>query len=436
MSSELVTLNIYNQNGFGIIGSQLENENSVENIIKRVNEENRKKDEERKRLKKQEAIKNLKYVSVPTSSKNNLLKSNGFYESGDKATVCAPRLAITPSTKLDDFDYSSVLNSDDYVSAGTSLTDLFTESGLLSSINITIGENRYTTLSDLVVESQIYNNTTSYTRGGNSGATLLPMDVLTMSNAKIDIALFVVEVYDSNMKLCDKCEITLPNGEVVGGNYNADVPVDFDFENAEILSTAKDTNGNVYTLKEGWKLGQVSKFLTSNMLEPTNISTYSSSQKDPNYESGNRGLVLEKPIESNVYKVQRHTSNIPAVSTGNLKAFTCYVKGFLVFNTNTKSDSPVDDPYHANMIWLEVPTQVNIAISDNKYTVNIGEIIDTSSAAVNNSITLQTKKFGETAIAYLPTDSDFYKNNFPDTSYDITGVTVSIHSLSKYYSPE
>lgn len=430
MSSELVTLNIYKQNGFGVIGSQLDDENSIANIVSRTIAENKRKEEEQLKEKQREAMAKMAFKSFPTSSVANLMPINGFYSNGENVTITPHKADITPSPTLNEFDYKS-LSTSEYSAAGTALSNMITTS-LFNPINITIGEERYTTLTDLTVQGKTYKDTTMYNRGSasSSAATLLPMDLITLSNTTVDIGLLVVEVYNTTFKLNDRCEVTLTtNPDTLGGNSYSDAPLNFKFDNGEVVATAKDTNGNVYSIKSGYTIGQFVDYLEDDVLPPTNMSEYTTSNPNPNYECGKKEIVLEKPVESSVYRPVKHTSNIP--TEGNaLCAFSCYVKGFLIFNTNTKDNS---DQYHTNMIWLEVPILVNVTKEDNKYKVAIGELITTSVSAENGSIAVNVNAFGENSIAYLPTESLFYESNFGSNVVH-SDMTLAIQSLCKYYS--
>ena len=433
MSSELVTLNIYKQNGFGVIGSQLDDENSIANIVSRTIAENKRKEEEQLKEKQREAMAKMAFKSFPTSSMTNLLPISGFYATGENVKIAPHKAGITPSATLNGFDYTSISDSD-YAAAGTTLSNMIT-TNLFNPINITIGANRYTTLADLAVEGTTYKDTTKYNRGSasSSGAILLPMDLITLSNTTVDIGLLVVEVYDTTFKLNDRCEVTFTGTvdttvDTLGGNDYSDAPLNFNFDSGEVVATAKDTNGNVYSVKSGYKIGQFVDYLEDDVLPPINMSEYTTSSANPNYECGKKEIVLEKPVESSVYRPVKHTSNIPDKGTA-LCAFSCYVKGFLIFNTNTKDNN---DQYHTNMIWLEVPILVNVTKEDSKYKVTIGELITTSESADNGSIKINVNAFGENSIAYLPTESNFYKNNFSNVVHN--NMTFAIQSLCKYYS--
>ena len=432
MSSELVTLNIYKQNGFGVIGSQLDDENSIANIVSRTIAENKRKEEEQLKEKQREAMAKMAFKSFPTSSMTNLLPINGFYSTGENVAITPHKAEITPSTTLNEFTYRS-LSASDYAAAGTTLFNMITQN-LFNPINITIGEARYTKLDDLAVQGKTYKDTTMYNRGSSSssGATLLPMDLITLSNTTVDIGLLVVEVYDTTFKLNDRCEVTFTGTvDTLGGNSYSDAPLNFKFDSGEVVATAKDTNGNVYSIKSGYKIGQFVDYLEDDVLQPTNMSEYTTSKANPNYQCDKKEIVLEKPVESSVYRPIKHTSNVP--TEGNaLCAFSCYVKGFLIFNTNTNTGE-TNDQYHTNMIWLEVPILVNVTKEDDKYKVAIGELITTSVSANNGSIAVNVNAFGENSIAYLPTESDFYKNNFGSNVVH-SGMTLAIQSLCKYYS--
>ena len=359
----------------------------------------------------------------------NLLPINGFYATGENVAITPHKDVVAPSTVLNEFTYSS-LSESDYAAAGTALSGMIT-TNLFNPINITIGEARYTTLTDLTVSGETYKDTTTYNRGSSSssGATLLPMDLITLSNTTVDIGLLVVEVYDTTFKLNDRCEVTFTGTvDTLGGNSYSDAPLNFNFDSGEVVATAKDTNGNVYSIKSGYKIGQFVDYLEDDVLPPTNMSEYTTSNPNPNYNCGKKEIILEKPVESSVYRPIKHTSNIPDKGTA-LCAFSCYVKGFLIFNTNTKDNS---DQYHTNMIWLEVPILVNVTKEDSKYKVTIGELITTSESADNGSIKINVNAFGENSIAYLPTESNFYKNNFSNVVHN--NMTFAIQSLCKYYS--
>lgn len=443
MASELITLDVYNQNGFGVIGTQLEGEFSIGNIIASREEKRRKAEEKAEEDRKKKAFANIKFKSVPTSSERRLL-SGDTYQSEKKVDIVKPRSAINASYKLNDFQYSSAFDSSDYSAAGTTLSNLVIStsgtSDILSGINITVKGTNITALTDLVDTDKVYVNTTTYQRTTANKATLLPMDLLTLSNAKADIGLLVAEVYtkqaNGNFKLEDNCEITLGNEHVLGGNYNKDYPKEI-VGSGEKMSTARDNNGNVYVIKEDVDFGKIADFLTDNMIEPTNVSKADGKNpnRDPNFQSVN-DIVLEKPTESGMYVSKKHTTNLPEPpsGTGVLCGFECYVKGFLIFNTNTAS---VDDSFHANMVWLEVPTLVSVTKTTDAetYTVKIGEIIASeTTAAANGSLKISTVKFND-VVAYLPTESDFYEKNF-ETKMEMTNTTLYIQSLSKYYPTE
>lgn len=445
MASELITLDVYNQNGFGVIGTQLEGEFSIGNIITKREEKRRKAEEQAEEQRKKEAFANIKFKSVPTSSDRQLL-SGDMYQSDNDVKIVAPRLDSNLSYALSDFDYSTALSSADYVAAGTSLASLVlaspggtASSEILKGINITINETAITEFSKLVVNSAVYVNTTGYTRSEANKATLLPMDVLTLSGEKVDIGLVVVEVYskteNNSLKLEETCEITLKNDLVLGGNYNSDTPTTLE---EEVLSTACDTKGNVYVVKRGVEKRTITDFLTNKVLEPTNVSTYlgENPNRNPSFKASSDGIIMEKPIESNVYMAPKHKVNLPVApdGTGALCGFECYVKGFLVFNTNTVTGSL----YNTNMVWLEVPTLVSVTktAGADTYTVKIGEIITSgATAAANGSMSISTVGFGLDVVAYLPTESGFYENNFK-TSLTIEGATLSIQSLAKYFEEE
>lgn len=435
MASELISFGVYNTNGFNVIGSNIEGEFQINNIMTMK----KKQKEERERKEKMKNQKPIKFTSVPTTSTRQMMQGEAFRQSEKSANIVPSRKDITPTNKLNDFDYHTALSNTDYVSSNVNFPDIFIDSNgvsdILTGINITINSTAITELSNLVVSSVVYDDTTTYTRGGN--VTLLPMDIVSLSSGSIDIGIFVVEVFSANtttdnFKRESGCEITIPGDVVLGGNYDADESETIP-DNGEILSMAKDTNGNVYAIRQGYEIGRVRSFLTDGILEPTNMSTYSGVNDVPNYGNGKHEIVLEKPEESNLYKIKRHTINLPTNEDNTyISSFKCYVKGFLTFNTDSDSGT---DVHHVTTIWLDVPTLISVTKTEgaDTYIVNIGEIITSdTTAAENTNLTIKTVPFNSNATAYLPTDSTFYKKNF-ETPLELDGCTLYIHSLKKYY---
>lgn len=443
MASELISFGVYNTNGFNVIGSNIEGEFQINNIMTMK----KKQKEERERKEKMKNQKPINFMSVPTTSTRQMMRGEAFHQSEKNANIVLPRMAITPTNTLNGFDYHIAVNTattNDYGSSNTSFPNIFiSDSGtsdILKGINITINNTNINALSSLTaVSDHVYLDTTDYTRGGD--VTLLPMDVISLSNDKVDIGIFVVEVFSaqtttSNFKRESGCEITVPGNPdniVLGGNYDADEDETIP-DIGEILSMAKDTNGNVYAIRQGCYFGKVRTFLTDGILEPTNTSTYSGVNDVPNYGNGKHEIVLERPEESDLYRLERHTVNLPT-NDGNtyISSFECYVKGLLTFNTD---DATTPENHHVTTIWLDVPTLISVTKTESSetYIVNIGEIITSgTTAAANGSLAIKTVPFDPTSTAYLPTESTFYQNNFT-TALELNNCTLRISSLKKYYS--
>lgn len=436
MASELISFGVYNTNGFNVIGSNIEGEFQINNIMTMK----KKQKEERERKEKMKNQKPINFMSVPTTSTRQMMRGEVFHQSEKSANIVLPRMAITPTNTLNDFDYHTALDNSDYAASEANFPNIFIDSDggsdILKGINITIKNTVITELSNLVVSGVVYDDTTTYTRGEN--VTLLPMDVISLSNSSVDIGIFIVEVFSASTTTVDfkresGCEITIPGNVVLGGNYDADESETIP-DNGEIFSMAKDTNGNVYAIRQGREIGRVRSFLTDGVLEPTNMSTYSGVNDVPNYGNGKHEIVLEKPEESNLYKLERHTVNLPT-NDGNtyISSFECYVKGFLTFNTESASGS---DVHHVTMLWLDVPTLVSVKKTEgaDTYIVNIGNIITSGMTATENeSLAIETVPFDSNTTAYLPTDSSFYQKNF-ETALELDDCTLRISSLKKYYS--
>lgn len=466
MSTECIVSDLYSANGFAVIGTQLEHEMTVESIIKKMNQETAEREQEQKKKDQQEAYAKVLekgFDSVPTSSTHNIFMSYGEREPIMVATMDNPRKAIAYSYTLSDFNYTNV-DATYGLPATFNMTEITRK--ITPSINTTIKGTRYTSWDKLkkvniqTNEDETYTESTLFTR--NETATLLPLDVLTLYNTKIAISFYVVEVYNiTNNRIVynDGCEVTAENGIVLGGNYNNDAPITYNDTNSTYMSTAKDTHGNVYVLKKNTTLSNVIKYLHVDSdnepasIEPTNMSEATGKYNDnPNYECGEREFILEKPIESYVVKKERKAGNIPKNTGNSLCAFSCYIRGFLIFNTNTIESEAATDNCNATAIWIDTPVLFKVEKSDSgdvndpfAYKISIGNMITTTDNAKLGSLKIKLNKFdvnsdndnkNDSEIAYLPIESGFYKKNFIDdstTEASITGVNFRINTISKYY---
>ena len=455
MSTECIVSDLYSANGFAVIGTQLEHEMTVETIIKKMNQETAEREQEQKKKDQQEAYAKVLekgFDSVPTSSTHNMFMSYGEREPIMVAIMDTPRKAIAYSYTLSDLDYRNV--GDTYGLPTTfNMTEITRK--ITPSINTTIKGTRYTSWDDLT-----YTDGTLFTR--NETATLLPLDVLTLYNTKVAISFYVVEVYNkTNNRIVynDGCEVTAENGIVLGGNYNSDAPITYNDTNSTYMSTAKDTHGNVYVLKKNTMLSNVIKYLHVDSdnepasIEPTNMSEATGKYNDnPNYECGEREFILEKPIESYVVKKESKANNIPDKTGNSLCAFSCYIRGFLIFNTNTIDSSVTTDNCNATAIWIDTPVLFKVEKSDSgdindpfAYKISIGNMITTTDNAKLGSLKIKLNNFNvnydndsknDSEIAYLPIESGFYKKNFIDdstTEAAITNVNFRINTISNYY---
>lgn len=213
----------------------------------------------------------------------------------------------------------------------------------------------------------------------------------------------------------------------------------------------KDTHGNCYVVKNELKLEAIENYLEKDStglksIKPTNMSVY----LGPNASgsTANWKMVPTREMESYCKEPAKpFQRSLPNNSGTKLSAFECYVKGYLFFNSNSKTSEGVDNTKpHFNAIWLETPTLFSITkTSDGKYQVRIGDFITTDSVAYDGKDVLfktYCVKVKEDSIinSCLPLGSELYDTNFGAESTEsvgvkkLEGVNITIQSLAKYWS--
>ena len=359
----------------------------------------------------------------------------------------------TSSSDLGNFNYMTLYSDSNYIACGDGLKDILLH--YFRSINLTIycknrnGVNEiqnFEHIVDLELNNKYYEDTTTYKRD-NTLATILPLDILRFSNTKLDLALYSVEIYqkDDNysLKLIDSSKLN-----TLGNNYfnDNDKPEDnAELDQDNILSTTRDDEGNVYVIKQNIQLEQIDQFLNRlndnsyDILIPTNKSEYAGINSD----SGTSNWEITKPIESNDYYIKsinkKHGTendsqirNLPIndSSISTLSTFECYIRGFLIFNTNDKSNT---SNYYTTCIWLDTPTLFKIEKENNKYKIKIGNFIEANQSVSGDNYDIKFIKLNDIQLlsTQLPYKSTFYNTNFNDNT--LNGFTFTIESLAKYW---
>lgn len=231
---------------------------------------------------------------------------------------------------------------------------------------------------------------------------LKPLDIIQFNNNNVDIGLFIIDIYNSDLNLIDSCSLKLlkysksyindDNDEnsymEVGNDINLDdngeeIPGQVDVK----ISTVKDTYGNVYKIKENTTLSQIDEYLNEeNVLFPSNQSK---SLNEIYINHGNYNEINETNEINN------------------------YIKGFLLFNSYSINDDnkPNLNEPHLTMIWLNQPILFNYNKLEN--TIKIGNFFNYYGKESKLKFTNDLSDNDLNQLC-LPINSDFYKNNFKD----------------------
>ena len=298
------------------------------------------------------------------------------------------------------------LNGYSYINSnGYGVGDLL---GLLKrNYNIEVKiENEYKTLKDVDFTSTIYdinnmNNDEFKNEINNLYSSLHSLDLIEVCTNNFDMGILCNEIYDEHFDLTESNVIRF-NGSVTIGEELRSVEPTQTGSSDILMSSVKDSTGNVYSISSNVTLSQVDDYLNlNNTLEPKNES---------------------KPIESLSMKQLSVQPNKYDSSTVK------YFKGFLIFNSYYK-DNDIDtsinyDKYNTTMIWINQPTLIKIAVSDKLCEVNIGNFITISFDLVNNKYILSLNEIKTERDTCIPIKSEFYEKNFKSSSI-IKSLTFS-----------
>lgn len=241
-----------------------------------------------------------------------------------------------------DFSYKGSNNLDNYIN--TTLYDraqyTFTEEDTENGVE--------KVEKGMLVAGDILTYTIDTTNGKDSTGS----DV--SGNVRFNVAFYITEV-----KVVDSNEQETVTSKVKTGILDEPPETILSENGTDIISTAKDTNGNVYAIRKAKKLEDVSAFLqtetitpsggtpydTLRVLEPTNKSKFSyyNNQYQPNYGAtlkdnhlffsnkfGYDSLTAPHPdMTGSVILPDSFPSN-PITANTEIQPFDCYVKGYFV----------------------------------------------------------------------------------------------------------
>ena len=314
-----------------------------------------------------------------------------------------------------------------------------------------------------------YINTSKYGRDNNN--TLLPLDFIQFHNNDLDLGIFCIEVYNTNLEIVESCPLKISDNDgnsiEVGDSLiddenddnNDDNNDDDDDEKNSYLSTVKDTNGNVYTIKSRVRLNDIKDYLEVNnkiykKIEPTNLSKFS------HLNSNNTGYTeVNNAFNERLNKIKvKNSFHLPNKDNDSFCSFKCYIKGFFVSNwysTKKNGEEIVEDTdeYHTNMIWLEQLTLVEVTASNDKTRIEqikIGDFINVTyndqNNDQNNNYNLYVKNIYKTnteaeseaeSYSCLPVKSNFIlpsdTNINSDNYLELNEIEYSILSVKNYF---
>lgn len=199
----------------------------------------------------------------------------------------------------------------------------------------------------MLVAGDILTYTIDTTNGKDSTGTAVS------GNVRFNVAFYITEV-----KVKDSQGKETVTSKIKTGIIDEPPETILSENGTDIISTAKDTNGNVYAIRKGKTLEDVSAFLqtetvatatppydTLRVLEPTNKSKFSyyNNEYEPNYGAtfkdnhlffsnkfGYDSLTAPHPdMTGSVILPDSFPSN-PATANTEIQPFDCYVKGYFV----------------------------------------------------------------------------------------------------------
>ena len=237
------------------------------------------------------------------------------------------------------------------------------QSGDISYKNITIdfGSSNYT-------------NTTLYKRAQYNGSTgmlvagdmiLFTIETALTGDDAGQYARFNVGFYINEVMTKDDNDVQTVQSKIKTGILEKPSPTVLYEGGTDVLSTAKDTNGNVYVVKKNKTVSDVTTFLqtvtkpgdtpyeTLDILEPTNMSESTGQiNTNPNYENRfkNNRLEFSSRYGADMLTVPHPSASGDVVlpdsfpsednvegTKDNIKTFDCYVKGyFFVYRVGVK----------------------------------------------------------------------------------------------------
>ena len=365
------------------------NDLSIEDLMRLI--------EEKKLVKKQK---------ITCNDLDNLIKMKPFIES-DPSKVHFKHIATNVSST------SFALNDHDYVNA-TNITYLKDDNilSLLQSntnIEVRVG-NEFKPLSDSNFTSSRY-DLGSASLDLNSlkdeltdlDKNLSPLELIEIRTGKFDLGIFCNEIYDDKFKLTDSKVIKISNGTSsveVGETVNSD-PIDNNGVPDTLMSTVKDSFGNVYSITKNIALSEVDDYLNL----------------EKNLPPSNNGVQLD-------FKAKQSTPSVIS-SDSDVK----YFKGFLIFNSYLNVTGKASDYYQTTMIWINQPTLITTTITNAIYTIKIGDFIDIimnfSSDIPTGRLCIKLPDNCDKKQICLPVKSKFFNVNFDGSVITLKEIIVS-----------
>jgi len=305
------------------------------------------------------------------------------------------------------------LNDHNYVTADK--TVYIEEDNILSLLksnaNIKVKTGvAFKTLSEFESVSSIYNFSSDNlnldklrTELTNLDKDLSSLEVIEFRTERFDLGIFCTEIYDDKFKLIDSNVISVSDGSttIEIGESVTDDTTDVNGVPDVLMSTVKDSMGNVYSITGGTSLSEVDDYLNlEKELTPTNL-----------------GLQLDFKMKQSTPSVIKSESDVK------------YFKGFLIFNSYLDVVNNASDYYQTTMIWINQPTLITTKIQNTIYTIKIGDFINITigflSTGPTGRLYINLPSDCDRKQTSLPVKSKFFSANFTGSPFGLKEIVVS-----------
>jgi len=226
------------------------------------------------------------------------------------------------------------------------------------------------------------------------------------------------------MELVNSCTLKFKDDDdktiSVGEEINYENGEEIKPKNAILMSTVKDSFGNVYSVNDSVYLSELDDFIREKKQNETGYP----------FEPSNKSCQYLKDYTS--YINNSKAKNIPKSENPNNKhEFDCYIRGFLIINAYTKIGNETDKSKpHAYMVWLNQPTLIKLSVNDGNGDVYIDDLLHYCYKETEYVL-----KVLPNSTLSLPFKSEFYKTNFAKTEETELGqYDFYIMSACQYWS--